>query len=68
MTVKRYIVAYPHPDVPLSDCILQSRLDSDSGGDTVLERLHDNYPDQHDDLKDATFWKASRSAVAQLPP
>ena len=68
MTTKFYIIVLPHPEVPPRRRILRFRLESEAGGDTVLERLCDTYPDQRDDLKDATLWKVSRSTVAQLPP
>ena len=67
MTTETYIVAYPHPEVPLRRRILPLRLDSDSSGNTVFKRLCDGYPDHHNDLENATLWKASRSTFNSGP-
>jgi len=68
MTTKFYVVIYPHPEVPRGRHILRLGLDPEAGGDTVLERLCNTYPNLRDDLEDATLWKASYSTVVQLPP
>ena len=65
MTTKFYIVIYPHPGVPPRHRIERLEIGSEVDGKGLLGKLCDIYPDQHDDLKDGTLWKASRSTVAQ---
>ena len=67
MTAKFYIVAYPHPEVSRSYRSLPFKLDPEDFGFTLLQQVRDAYPDQLDDLKNATLWKASCSMMAQLP-
>ena len=69
MTTKFYVVVHPHPEVSPRYRTLPLELDSGAYGFTALQRLHDTYPDQRDDLnlKNVTLWKASHSTMAQLP-
>ena len=71
MTTMRayYLVAYPHTSIRPLDHIERLKLDSDADRETVLGRPgpRDSYPDHSEDSEDATIWKVSRLAVAQLP-
>jgi hypothetical protein len=57
-----YLLAYHHPSIRPLDRIERLKLDSDADGREMVLALP-----KDDDLKDATIWKVSRLAVAQLP-
>ena len=69
MTTKFYVVIYSHPEVSPRYRTLPLELDSGAYGFAALQRLHDTYPDQRNDLnlKDVILWKASHSTIARLP-
>jgi len=70
MTTKIYIIAYPHPGIPPHHRVLPLRLGLGAHELSILEQLYATFPDQRGDfkLRVVDLWKATRSAVAQLPP
>ena len=57
-------VTYLHPKVPRHTRILPFQADSAFCGMTILEQLHDTYPDLCDYLKDSIPWNISETVIS----
>jgi len=62
----RYIVVYPHPSILPEKRGRPCKADAETYTSDLLEQLVTAYPKHSGDLKDATFWQAGHSLVAQL--